>query len=100
MTLKHEWELEHLVKSGLYADADAVWRNALHALFVLHPDQKLQMLAKAYQMGDVSLGKAAELMGVSSEEMKELLIKRGVSIHLGPANANELREELNVFHNA
>ncbi|MBI4674284.1 MAG: UPF0175 family protein [Chloroflexi bacterium] len=51
----------------------------------------------AYQVGDISLGKAAELMGVSAEEMKELLLRAGIPIHLGPASADELREELSAF---
>lgn len=97
MTLKHEQELEYLVRSGLYIDKDAVWRNALDALFVLYPDQKFQMLSTAYQAGEMSLGKAAELLGVSSEELKELFIKQGVQIHLGPENEEDLREELHAF---
>lgn len=97
MTVKQEWQINYLVRSGLYADADAVWRSALNALFVLHPDYKFKMLATAYQVGDISLGKAAELMGVSAEEMKELLLRAGIPIHLGPASADELREELSAF---
>lgn len=97
MTLKHELEIQYLVRSGLYVDQDAVWRNALNALFVLHPEQKLQMVITAYQMGDLSLGKAAEIMGLASEEIKDTFIKAGVQIHLGPENADELGEELNAF---
>lgn len=52
------------------------------------------MLTTAYQAGEMSLGKAAELWGVSSEEFKELLIKQGAKIHLGPESEEELREEL------
>jgi len=97
MTVKHEWQINYLVRSGLYTDADAVWRSALNALFIVHPDYKFKMLASAYQVGDISLGKAAELMGVSTEEMKELLMRADIPIHLGPTNSAELQEELSVF---
>ena len=97
MTVKHEWEINYLVRSGLYADTDAVWRSALNALFVVHPDYKFKMLVAAYQAGDISLGKAAELMGVSAEEMKELLLRANIPIHLGPANAADLSEEVSAF---
>ena len=97
MTLKTEWEINHLVKAGLYSDADAVLRSALNALFLLHPNQKLQMITTAYRAGDLSLGKSAELMGVSSEEMKELLLRQGVKIHLGPETEDELKQELVSF---
>ncbi len=94
MTIKNEWEINQLVKAGLYADSDAVLRSALNALFVLHPEQKLQMVIAAYRTADISLGKAAELMGISSAEMQDLLRQAGVPIHLGPETADELRQEV------
>jgi len=58
------------------------------------------MLITAYESGELSLGKAAELLGLATEEMKELLIANGVQIHLGPQDADELREELSAFKSA
>jgi len=94
MTIKNEWQVSHLIKAGLYADPDAVMRSALNALFVMHPEQKLRMIIAAYQSGEISLGKAAELFGVSSEEMKDTLRQASVSIHLGPETAAELSKEI------
>ncbi len=100
MTLKNELEIAYLVKSGSYPDADSVLRSALNALFLSHPEQKLQMIATAYRAGDISLGRSAELMGVSTEEMKELLHQQGVKIHLGPQTENELKQELAAFESS
>lgn len=97
MVIKNEWEIDQLVKAGLYSDPDAVLRSALNALFVLHPEQKLQMVIAAYQSSEISLGKAAELMGVSSAEMKEILQRAGVSIPIGPETADELKREIASF---
>lgn len=41
MTIKTQWQVDHLIKAGLYVDPDAVMRSALNTLFVMHPDQKL-----------------------------------------------------------
>ncbi|MEZ4582575.1 MAG: UPF0175 family protein [Caldilineaceae bacterium] len=65
-----DWFVDQLVRSGLYADPQSVWRSSLRALFEARPEEKRHMLASAYERGDVSLGKAAELMGVSQEEME------------------------------
>ncbi len=81
----------------MYADADAVLRSALNALFLLYPEQKLQMVIAAYRAAELSLGKAAELMGISTEEMKDLLRQASVPIHLGPETADELRQEVANF---
>lgn len=97
MVIKNEWEINQLVKAGLYSNSDAVLRSALNALFVLHPEQKLRMVTAAYQSSDISLGKAAELMGVSSAEMKEILQRAGVSIPVGPETVDELKKEVTSF---
>ena len=52
------------------------------------------MLAAAYTSGDVSLGKAAEIMGVTQEEMMDILRDAGARIHLGPQTVEELRQDI------
>ena len=37
------------------------------------------MIVSAYTAGDISLGKAAELMGVSHEEVKDILVESGAA---------------------
>ncbi|MBS1252393.1 MAG: hypothetical protein MAG451_01432 [Anaerolineales bacterium] len=87
------WELRQLVKSGLYPDEQAALRSALRALFQLNPQTKLQMIISAYEAGDVSLGKAAEMLGVSQEEVKDILREEGAEIHLGPQTVEGLLED-------
>lgn len=79
-----DWEIEQLVKARLYPDQQAVVRSAMRALFQAQPEVRQQMIVSAYTAGDISLGKAAELMGVSHEEMKDILIESGAEVHLGP----------------
>ena len=48
------------------------------------------MVIRAYTAGDISIGKAAEMMGISHEEMKEVLTESGAEIHLGPRTVDEV----------
>ncbi len=88
-----DWEIEQLVKARLFPDEQAVVRSALRALFQAQPDIRLQMVVSAYTAGDISLGKAAELLGVSHEEMKDILVESGAEVHLGPRTVDELLQD-------
>jgi predicted HTH domain antitoxin len=88
-----DWEIEQLVKARLFPDQQAVVRSALRALFQAQPGIRQQMIVSAYTAGDISLGKAAELMGVSHEELKDILVESGVEVHLGPQTAEELLQD-------
>lgn len=87
------WEIDQLVKTSLFPDEQAVLRSALRALFQAQPQLKQQMVLRTYAAGEISLGKAAELLGVSHEEMKEILVENEVDIHLGPRSVEELLED-------
>ncbi len=87
------WELKQLVKSGLYADEWAALRSALRALFQVKPRAKVEMVVGAYQAGDIALERAAAMLGVSQEEMKDIIREAGSEIHLGPQNVPDLLED-------
>ena len=88
-----DWEIEQLVKARLFPDHQAVVRSALRALFQAQPGMRRQMIVSAYTAGDISLGKAAELMGISHEEMKDVLVESSVEVHLGPRTAEEVLQD-------
>jgi predicted HTH domain antitoxin len=88
-----DWEIEQLVKARLFPDQQAVVRSALRALFQAQPGMRRQMIVSAYTSGDISLGKAAKLMGVSHEEMKDILVENGAEVHLGPRTAEEVLQD-------
>jgi len=49
-----------------------------------------------YVLGEISLGKAAEYIGVTRWEMKEILQEAGVDLRLGPRSMDELEDEVDV----
>ncbi len=52
------------------------------------------MVIRTYTVGEISLGKAAELLGVSGEEMKEILVENEAEIHLGPQSIEQLQQDI------
>jgi len=72
-----EWEISQLVKAKLYPDEEPVLRSALRALFQVRPEIRRQMVVRAYVSGEISLGKAAEMLGISHEEMKDVIVESG-----------------------
>jgi predicted HTH domain antitoxin len=87
------WEISQLVKTKLFPDEQAVLRSALRALFQARPEIRLQMVIRAYTAGEISLGKGAEIMGFSVEEMKDILQENGTEIHMGPLTVDELLQD-------
>ena len=87
------WQIEQLVKTELFSDEQAVLRSALRALYASQPGLKRQLVVRAYVAGEISLGKAAEMMGISHEEMKDILRENGAEIHLGPQTQGELIQD-------
>jgi predicted HTH domain antitoxin len=67
-----------------------VLRSALRALFQAQPEVRRQMVIRAYTAGEISIGKAAEMMGISHDEMKEILTEGGAEIHLGLRTVDEV----------
>lgn len=51
-------------------------------------------ILRDYLAGEISLGKAAELLGLAWFELKERFLRLRVPLHLGPASLEEARAEV------
>ncbi len=49
-----------------------------------------------YVLGEISLGKAADLTGVTRWEMEEILQDAGVELRLGPQTKDDLDDEVDI----
>ena len=86
-----------LIACQLYQNETDVWRDAVRALTWLRPEFKLEVAVRRYSAEEVSLAKAAQIAGLAFEEMKELLVRRGVEVRLGPETTRELDDETDVL---
>lgn len=82
-----------LVKAGLYGNEKAVVDDAVQALLRTRPQLRLELAVSEYRRRDISIGRAATLAGISTEQMKDLLLERGFEPRLGPEDMAEVREE-------
>ena len=83
---------KELVDLALYKDEQEVIDEGLRHILRSHPEYRVEIAIKRYKEEAVSLGKAADLAGISLEEMKEVLKSRGVALK-GPESRQEIKED-------
>jgi len=85
---------QSLVDAKLYPNQEAVIQDALRSLLQEKPHLRVELAIRSYQEQEISLARAAQLARVSFDHMKEILVKRGIQVHLGPGDAEEARQEV------
>lgn len=91
------FQTQDFVKANLYDSEDAVIQDGLRYLLQSRPELRRELAVYWYQAEDISLGKAANLAGVSFEQMKEILRGRGIRLRLGPETQEETLEEVAIL---
>jgi len=87
--------VKDLVEAKLYPSHEAVIQDALRSLLQERPQLRIELAIHRYRNQDISLAKAAHLAGVSFDQMKEVLVKRGIQLRLGPEDTREAGDEVN-----
>jgi predicted HTH domain antitoxin len=82
------------VRAGLYDNEESVIRDGLRYLLQARPELRLELGIYRYRTEDISLIKAANLAGVSFEQMKEILKSRSIEPRLGLETREEALEEV------
>ena len=68
-----ESELEALVKAGIFQSKNEVVDEALRLLFALRPELRFEAAIQLFKDGEVTLGRAAEIAGVTRWEFEDIL---------------------------
>ena len=76
-------ELDAITELGIYRDKDAFILDAINTLLSSHMELRISIACRLYENEDVSLGKAAEIVGTSIEEMKKILSEHGIKLKIG-----------------
>jgi len=90
-----EAELEAVTETGLYDSRESFLSDAVQTLFAARPDLREVVACRLYDKGIFSLGRAAEWSGLSIDDLKELLDRRGI-----PRQAPETVEETEALARA
>ena len=72
-------ELAAVTAAGLYRDEGAFLADAVRTFLAARPDLREAVACQRFARGEFSLGRAAEWSGLTIEEMKEALHRRGVT---------------------
>jgi Arc/MetJ-type ribon-helix-helix transcriptional regulator len=86
--------VEGSIEAGLFSNKSDAVRAALRDYFEQHENARVAAAVHLYNTGDVSLGKAARLAGVSRYDMPDILHDHGVDVKLGPESMAEAQEEI------
>jgi predicted HTH domain antitoxin len=86
-----EKELRALIKSGYYGSVEDALKDAVRTLLRVNPDLRTVTAVELYKEGEISLGKAAEIAGVTTIEFKDILVDRGIRRNVGSRSAEELK---------
>jgi predicted HTH domain antitoxin len=73
-----ELELEALLKAGIFRGKGEAVEEALRLLFVTRPQLRIEAAIQLFKDGEVTLGRAAEMSGLTRWEFEALLADRGI----------------------
>ena len=81
------------VQARIYASEDEVIQDALRHLLRARPTARIRLAVHRYESEEISLARAAELAGVSWDQMREILLEAGIQPRLGPKTVEEAETE-------
>ncbi len=87
-------ELGAIPETGYYDSVSEFLRDAMRNILAARKDLRIAVATVLYKEGKISLGKAVEIANVNYEEMKKILIEKGVRIGRGADTRKEVEDKL------
>jgi predicted HTH domain antitoxin len=76
-------ELDVIHELGLYKDKKDFILDAINTMLSANRNLRIAIACKLYEKEEISLGKAAEIVSTSIEEMKKILSDHGIKPKVG-----------------
>lgn len=92
-----EKEMEALIRSGYYSSKSDVVKDALRFLLENKTNLKIAAAIEMYGREEISLGRAAEISGLSIEEFKDVLKSRGIKIVVKAPSKRDMDKEMELM---
>lgn len=86
-------ELGALVKAGIFHSANEGIEEALRLLLVTRPQLRIEAAVQIYSDGEVTLGRAAEIAGLTRWEFESVLADRGIEVTVSSDTAEALDQQ-------
>lgn len=87
-------EFDILVEKGYYTSKSELMKDAFRALLNTKADLKISLAIELYLKGNVSIGRAADLAGMTTIEFKDVLAGRGIVRETEGKTAKEMDKKL------
>ncbi|PKL54310.1 MAG: hypothetical protein CVV36_02720 [Candidatus Methanoperedenaceae archaeon HGW-Methanoperedenaceae-1] len=97
LTVSMDRKIKALVKGGYYSSELEVVKDAMRSLFRENTELKVNAAIELYKENEISLSKAAEMVGVTTIEFKEILGKRGIIREIEARPASEMDRKLKKY---
>lgn len=91
--------MEGAVKAGIFENKSDAIRHVLRDYFSEHETARTAAAVSLYEDGEITLGTAARLAGVSRFEMRDILREEGVELRFGPEDMDAARDEIDAARN-
>lgn len=82
-------ELDAISELGWYRDKNDFITDAINTLLSAHRELRIAIACKLYENEEISLGRAAEIVGTSIEEMKKIISDHGIKLVIGTSIPKE-----------
>lgn len=92
-----EMEMKALVRDGHYANINEALKDAFRTLLNIRPELRISVVIELYNEGEISIGKAAEMIGFSTIEFKDILANKGIHRKVGSRSKKELNEGVELI---
>lgn len=90
-----EWVLQQLIK--LQRSQPSRVQRALQRVLDEDEDLRWSVVVSAYLDEEISLARAASLLGLHPLELRERFIEKGIPLHLGPIDKAEAQAEVDAL---
>lgn len=92
-----ELQLNALLKAGIFRSRGEALEEALRTLFTTRPQLKIEAAIQLFREGEVTLGRAAEIAGLTRWEFDTLLADRGIDRVVACDAAETLESQVQIL---
>ena len=83
-------EIAAVVRAGCFPSEEDAMREAVQTLLAVNPHLRREAAIRRYLDEEITLGRAAELAGMTRWRFRELLVQRGIPLEIEARPAREL----------
>jgi predicted HTH domain antitoxin len=93
--MAESWPLEQLIK--LQRSQPSLVQRALQHLLDEDEELRWSVVINAYLDEEISLARAASLLGLHPLELRERFVEKGIPLHLGPTDKADAQAEVDAI---